>query len=422
MPPQDEIAAYKIGDVLSDTYELRAVLGSGGMGQVFEAHDRSLNRSVAIKVPFDRPGEQRLVLEAQALAVLSHAGIIEVYALPEHEGVRYLVMERLLGLSLEEHIERRCEHGTGFAVAEALDILIKVAVVLREIHRAGLAHRDVKPSNIMISGSRVVVLDLGVAQPAFRSGKEHTIVGSPAYIAPEIIGSSTAPGRSHLSDTYSLGVLAFELTTGTLPYQKSLMTATLLSHIEDPVPDARERNPQVPAGVAKLISAMMSKSPDDRPADMEEVVWRLRELRRGIADGGGEDGSILVIEDDEDMQALLEVWLAEWAPGRRVIRAMSGEEALEKISASPPGLMLIDLQLPGMSGMEVTMYVRGTRLSHDCPIVALSGRARTDDIRIWKGLGISHFVAKGRSLQAELGVIVERWHATQPMGRSDDGD
>ena len=220
--PREATAATKpaglfhAGDVLNDLYEIRGKLGEGGMGEVYEAYDRSLGRRVAIKAA--RPDVPVPILgEARALAALRHPGIVAVHGVGEHAGVPYVVMERVPGKTLEAHLQGRRADGTWVTLEEAIDILILVAEALAAVHQAGMAHCDVKPANVILStGSRVVLTDFGIFRPEIELGAAEVRAGSPHYMAPEAIADDVRPGDRYLVDVYALGVVAHELVAGAI--------------------------------------------------------------------------------------------------------------------------------------------------------------------------------------------------------------
>src|SRR5579883_193649 len=155
---EESLPAVRIGDVLGGIYELREQIGMGGMGIVFEAHDRLLNRQVAIKVAWRPHPDYTLRKEGQALAAIRHPSMVTVHAMGEHRGLEYLVMERVTGVTLERHVRDRFTEGAPPTVAEAVSLLAKIADGLAAVHEAGISHRDVKPGNVMLAPRGRIVL------------------------------------------------------------------------------------------------------------------------------------------------------------------------------------------------------------------------------------------------------------------------
>lgn len=392
------------GDVLGGTYELRRVLGSGAMGVVFEAHDAELMRTVAVKYPRTREAALRLVDEGRALATLRHSSLPAVYALAWDEGeTPYLVLERILGLDLGKHLTVRRDHGARFPIAEAVDVLAAIADALCAVHACSIAHLDIKPENVLVCGARVALIDFGLMQPELLSGPSDTAVGSPTFMAPEVIRGAVTRGMASRADIYSLGVLAYEVLAGEVPFDAPTVDAILDLHLDAPPPDLSERRPEVPPALAALVRAMMDKDPERRPA-ADEILFRLRAIRREIDEA--ERPTVLVVDDDDALAELVEAWLEQWLPDARILRAADGREALDLIAEHAIGLMLMDVEMPRMTGVELVMYLQGSQRLRPPSIIAMSGRADAADVSLLEHLGVRHFVPKGADLERALERLV----------------
>jgi serine/threonine protein kinase len=277
MPPvQTQI--FKIGKILDGKYEIRSVLGSGGMGQVFEARDLGLNRLVAVKAAWNHVGAEPLRREAQVLAAFRHPGLATVHELGNAEGNEFLVMERLSGATLADILARR--EGERLPIGESLDILDGICAALAPVHDSGLAHADLKPANIMVvPGGRIVLLDFGIARiEQLRAGSAR-ISGSPHYMAPEAIRGAVAVGAAHLVDIYALGVIAFVLLTGAPPFDHPSPVELMMLHMHEAAPRLLDRCPDAPPALDQLIGEFLAKDPADRPADIEVARTELHRLR-----------------------------------------------------------------------------------------------------------------------------------------------
>jgi serine/threonine-protein kinase len=402
---------FAVGDVVGGAYEIRGVLGRGGMGEVFEAYDRALRRVVALKVPWRSVDPRTIVAEAQALAAMRHAAMVTVHALGEHDGLPFVVMERILGVRLDEHVRRRTQAGESFSIAEVTSIMTLLADGLLAVHRAGVSHRDVKPENVILApGNRLVLIDFGIVRPEFDRGDDATMSGSPSYMAPETIAGTVEVGAGHLVDVYALGVIGFELLTGRLPFAGETVRDVLVAHLGAPIPDPASLRAGIPDALAKLVRALLAKSPGERPQGMEDVLAELRSISsapRGEA-ARANDGevSVLVVDDDRDIARLLGVIAKKFAPDATLVFAHDGEQALAAISQRVPDVMLLDLHMPRMNGVEVCMYLRGIDAEARCSIVAVSAGAQPNDVELLRSLGVRDFVVKGADMSKRVGAAL----------------
>ncbi|MCS6899773.1 MAG: protein kinase [Myxococcales bacterium] len=438
---------FPIGEVLSDTYEIRAVLGAGGMGQVFEAHDIPLNRRVAIKAPWPDLRES-VRKEAQALAAIRHPSMVSVYAIGQHKGIEYVVMERIYGIALDVHLHRRRVRGEVLTILEALDLLIAIADGLTAVHRAGVAHRDIKPANIMLApGNRLVLMDFGLFLPEFQVAGQTTVAGSPQYMAPEAISNEVQPGAGHLVDLYAFGIVAYEMLTGDVPFNSEDVMDVWEKHLTVEVPDVRKQRPDTPPKLAALLSSLLQKDPNERPQSIEAVQWQLRtireaelhppaarpppgatsrptspipvapppspELSRAVSEPFS--FSVLIADDNKQLQKILAFYVKKAAPDADIRIVEDGEAAIEAVRARPPHLLLLDLQMPKVNGIEVAMHLRGLDIGSATQIVSVSASAQEHDIQLLKHLGITRFIPKDIHLQEQIVRLVTEIRRSFPL-------
>jgi serine/threonine-protein kinase len=274
----------RIGEVLEGKYEIKKLIGSGGMGQVFEARDLGLNRLVAVKMAWPHVGPEPLRREAQVLAAFKHPGLVTAHALGSHRGRDFIVMERLSGLSLAAELVRRSSRDEAMSLDEALSLLLSIANTLSLIHASGLAHSDLKPANIMlVPGGRVVLLDFGIVRIEQLRNNERLVSGSPHYMAPETIRALVRPGEAHLVDVYALGVIAFVLLTGRPPFDHADPVELMMQHLERVPPRPSAFRADVPVRLERLVLSMLAKRPEERPHSVEEVVGELRGMQARLA-------------------------------------------------------------------------------------------------------------------------------------------
>ena len=265
---------------LNERYRLLTCIGSGGMAVVYQGVDMLLERRVAVKVLRQRFASdpeflERFQREARAAANLDHPNIVTVFDVGRDDDRHYIVMEYVDGQDLKTVIRRKERLG----VAEALDITAQVAAGVGHAHKAGVIHRDIKPQNVLITqAGRAKVVDFGIARALSESGltDSDTVWGSPIYFAPEqAAGDPPTPA----SDVYSIGVMMYEMLTGSPPFQAESPTALAMKHLrEEPAP-LTVQNPQVPPRLEWIVRKLLSKEPSARYRTAEQLVHVLEEYR-----------------------------------------------------------------------------------------------------------------------------------------------
>jgi serine/threonine-protein kinase len=264
------------GEVIAGRYEQLELVGRGGMSSVWKAHDRLLDRTVAIKVLHEQYTQdeeyvERFRREARAVAQLSHPNIVTVIDRGEDSGRQYIVFEYVDGENLKQLVEREGP----LPVRDALLLALQMARALGFAHDRGLVHRDVKPQNVLLNDEgQAKMTDFGIARSVDVQGVTvtGTVMGTSEYIAPE---QARGQRVSALTDVYSLGVVLYELLTGGVPYQGESFVSVALRHVNEPVPDVLDYRPDCPPRVALAIERAMAKDPDDRFQSMEELVDEL---------------------------------------------------------------------------------------------------------------------------------------------------
>ncbi len=271
-----------IGKMLDNRYEIIECIGIGGMAMVYKTRDHRLNRLVAVKIlkpelAQDADFRRRFHDESQAVAMLSHANIVSVYDVSRSDGLDYIVMELVDGLTLKQYMQRR---GTPLNWREAQHFITQIMRALSHAHGRGIIHRDIKPHNIMVlrDGS-VKVTDFGIAQLA--SAAQNTMtqeaIGSVHYISPEQAKGSHVDCRT---DIYSAGVVLYEMLTGRLPFEGDTPVAVAIQHIKSiPVPP-RDLNPGVPQGLEAITMKAMAPELSQRYASADEMLDDLKEFRK----------------------------------------------------------------------------------------------------------------------------------------------
>src|SRR5438094_5867276 len=272
MNQADKALAARLAQALGSAYTLEGEIGRGGMGVVFNARDERLKRRVAVKVlppelAFREEIRLRFVREAETAARLSHPHIVPIHSVGEGpDGLVYFVMAYVDGESVAAKLKRRGR----LPPDEARRIMIETADALGAAHALGIIHRDVKPDNILLEGSRgrVVVTDFGIAKALSSTTGGATLtgtgvaIGTPHYMSPEqAAGDREIDGRS---DIYSLGVVAYQMLTGELPFHAPTVPGILLKHITEQAPLITDKRRDVPNDLAACVMRSLEKDPDDR--------------------------------------------------------------------------------------------------------------------------------------------------------------
>ena len=407
-------------------YQWLGTLGRGGMGVVFLAKDLDLDDQVAIKVlqpSFDGNEAEllsRFKREIQLNRKIKHPNVARIHDFGMSGEYPYITMEYIAGKDLKSVIvERRRLHP-----AEAVAILRQLARGTQAAHELGIIHRDLKPQNVMIEESgAVAILDFGLARG--RSNDNLTassiVLGTPQYIAPEQALGGEADARS---DIYSLGIMAYEMLTGAIPFSGETPIATALKQVTDTVPSSFAALPYLPRELKEIVLKALSKRPDDRfstAAEMESALAML-ELgpipqgpppieapparpglgaddvtpRRGIstrlppqAGGSGHEPAreaaasagdtptlvrkraptVLVVGPDAGASKALE------AAGCRTHQVPDGKAALELVMKDPPDLIVMDVTLPGLDGFDVARIIKSRPELSALPILLTSSRS-----------------------------------------------
>jgi len=283
----------KIGMLIGDRYEILEKIGTGGMSDVYKAKDHKLNRFVAVKVLKQEFSENtnfvsKFRSEAQAAAGLMHPNIVNVYDVGEENGIYYIVMELVEGITLKKYIEKKAR----LSVKEAISIAIQVSMGIEAAHNNHIIHRDIKPQNIIISkDGKVKVTDFGIAKAATSNTITSNVMGSVHYTSPEQARGGYSDEKS---DIYSLGVTLFEMLTGRVPFNGETTVVIAIKHIQDPMPSPREYVQEIPLSVEQIVFKCTQKSPDRRYQKMADVI---DDLKHSLINP---DEDFVVIDDGEN--------------------------------------------------------------------------------------------------------------------------
>ena len=287
-----------VRQLIADRYELKEIVGTGGMSSVYCAFDTLLERRVALKILHEQFGSdeehvERFRREARAVAQLSHPNIVTVIDRGEEDGKQFIVFELIEGENLKELVVR----GGPLPIRRVLELGLEVGRALAFAHAQGLVHRDVKPQNVLLNAEGLAkVTDFGIVRSLDAVGGQTetgTVLGTSHYIAPEQARGERVDAHT---DVYSFGVVLYELLAGDVPYAGDSFLSVAMKHVNEPVPNVLERRPDTPLRLASLVERCMAKVPYERPASMDDVVRELEAVRGRARREGRRRG-------DDDRQA-----------------------------------------------------------------------------------------------------------------------
>ncbi len=282
------------GIMISDRYEIIDKVGSGGMADVYKAKCHRLNRYVAIKVlkqeySSDAKFVAKFRAEAQSVAGLSHPNIVNVYDVGDDDGLYYIVMELVEGITLKKFIEKKGK----LEVKEAIGIGIQIAQGMEAAHDNHIIHRDIKPQNIIISKEgKVKVTDFGIAKAATSNTITSNAMGSVHYISPEQARGGYSDEKS---DIYSLGVTLYEMVLGKVPFEGESTVTVALAHIQEEAVPIEQLDPNIPHSLSRIVQKCMQKKPDMRYITAAELIV---DLKHTLADPNGD--FVVISSNDVD--------------------------------------------------------------------------------------------------------------------------
>ena len=289
----------KVGTIVGDRYEILEKIGVGGMAEVFKGKDHKLNRFVAVKVLKEEfRGNEGFVKkfkeEAQAAARLAHPNIVNVYDVGDENGIYYIVMELVEGITLKNYIERK----GNLTIKEATSIAIQVCAGLEVAHNNNIVHRDIKPQNIIISREgKVKVTDFGIAKATTSQTTTANAMGSVHYASPEQARGGYVDGRS---DIYSLGIVLYEMVTGRVPFDGETAVTVAVKHLQEEMVPPSVYCKNIPFSLEQIIKKCTQKSPDRRYQDIGDL---LADLKQSLMDPDGD--FVQMVDVDEQARTVI---------------------------------------------------------------------------------------------------------------------
>ena len=319
------------GQKINDRYQIVKTIGEGGMANVYLAYDVILERNVAVKVlrgdlATDEKFVRRFQREALSASSLSHPNIVEVYDVGEDNGLYYIVMEYIEGKHLKQLLKRR----GSLTLREVIDIMLQITDGMAAAHDSYIIHRDIKPQNIMILENGLVkITDFGIAMAlnGTQLTQTNSVMGSVHYLPPE---QASGKGSTIQSDVYSIGILMYELLSGTLPYRGDNAVEIALKHLKDPLPSIRKILPNLPQSIENIIFKSAAKNPKNRYADAREMN---EDLKTCLNESRvNEETFIYDFQDDEDLIKNTRIIKEDTNDNKKKIEVKEGEVIAKKIT------------------------------------------------------------------------------------------
>ncbi len=260
------------GKMISDRYEILKSIGEGGMANVYVGYDTILNRKVAIKIlrgdlANDEKFVRRFQREALSASSLSHPNIVEMYDVGEDDGMYYIIMEYIEGKTLKQLIKKR----GSITLSEAIDIMLQLTDGITQAHDSYIIHRDLKPQNIMIEDDgQIKITDFGIAMAlnSTQLTQTNSVMGSVHYLPPE---QASGKGSTIKSDIYSMGIIFYELLSGSLPFRGDNAVEIALKHMKEPLPTLMREDSSIPQSIQNIILKSTAKNPKNRYANARDM-------------------------------------------------------------------------------------------------------------------------------------------------------
>jgi response regulator RpfG family c-di-GMP phosphodiesterase len=434
---RDRLLAGTTHGLVLGNYRVLDRIGAGGMGIVFKAQHSVMRRTVAVKVlPVGRDQDPRLLqrfrAEIRAVAALQHPNIVAatdagcvVSPDPNLPAMHYLVMEYIEGSDLEHFVQ---DNGP-LPVVTACDLAYQLASALAEAHARGMIHRDVKPSNVLVTGeSQAKLLDFGLAHTFADRGltEPGTHLGTSDYMAPEqAIDASRVDGRT---DLYGLGGTLYWCLAGELPFgDDDGSLAALLRRRTAPPPSVKRRRPEVPDGLDAAVARLLAPNADDRFADADSVMRALlpflrqngdeaQVTARAEAPAGPTRWRVLIADDSPEVRDYVLMVLNDGAAVYDC--AGDGAEALRRFAECPYDAVLMDVYMPGMDGIEALGKLRQLPGGADARVLMMSGQMPQDDMARLMLAGSDDFLIKPFSAQLVRARVQAALRVKQVVGEA----
>jgi serine/threonine protein kinase len=407
---------FNPGEVVSSAFQIRQPVARVENGQVFEAWDMMLERTVALKAGWRDASSTPLLPEVRLAGAVADDCAVTIYGVGNYKTIEYAVGERVVGQTLADRVA--ATSGAGLALFDALDILCALASSLVAVHRARLWLRDLTPDTILVTPSgRLVIGRFSLSQ--VRVGPADGVC-----YAPEVITGSHDPGdlvAGAAVDLYHLGCIAVQLIAGRAPYLGESMKATLFNHVHQRPPVLASMRADVQVELSDLVTELLAKQPAQRPSQAAEIVAQLETIRERAS---ATRRTVRVLIVDDDSERVRPLWSVVRRAHARVVvdAAHESADAVTKLRRDRPDLVIVNIS-PGtgtMSGLEVCMYLHGLDESRASTVVAMADHMLPGDAGLLSQLGVPFALSRDAAGIAQVVELVKRMASTPapPPGRA----
>ena len=391
------------GVFIGDRYHLRRRIGEGGMGIVFEAMDSKLKRKVAVKFLHPRLRvkgyyDKLFYREAVAMAAVRHECVVTIHDYGSSDYGPYFIMEFVSGVTAAELLDSAKDQSNQLTVEKAMEITGNALKGLGAVHRAGVIHRDVKPSNIIVTAApkRIALMDFGLGLLIKDGDDKMKHGGTPSYLAPEVLGlADIDPDMARRTDIFSMGVAAYELFTCELPFGTGSWIEVFTRQQKQHPKLPSQVRPELPHHLDQVLMTALAKDPVDRFASCSQFLGDLtatlsskqRREKKHIP-------TLMVVDDDPDFRLFVTTAAKASVPDCRIISASDGSMAMDMVEKNRPDAMLVDIRMPGMNGVELCGALKGDESTKDLEIVVITAAGGAPEREMLKTMGITRFLNK----------------------------
>lgn len=413
-----------LGHTLHNRYQVHELLGEGSTATVYKALDTRLGRDVALKVLLPHVKDsvrKRFFQEATAVAQLNHPGIMAIFDIDQEGDINFLVVEYVEGDTLEDHVPSPPD--------KVIDIGRQIAQALDYAHARQIIHRDIKPANIKVApNGQVKIMDLGLALPrdAKRVTSAGMIIGTPAYLSPE---QAQGLPLDYRTDIYSLGIMLYELATGDLPFTSDDIPALLLQHVKETPAPPRMLDPNIPVGLENIVLKALEKNPARRFQSAGAMSQALAAIQRPerVSDTSTQPSQpaqvtverapmrVALADDHAMLRKTLVNFLSQRDDFVVVGEAGEGNGAIRLAVELQPDILLLDLNMPGKSGLEALPEIR--EKAPNVRVLVLTGRDEEWYITQALRAGANGYVLKSASEDDLIDAILKVSQGTLVLGQ-----